>query len=138
MTRTPFAVLALAALLGAGAAQAQSAGQLIARLGATQIAPDTRSGDLTAPSFPGTQASIRSDTQVTAGLTWMWDDHVSLDLPLAAGFTHEIDGAGAIDGVGKIGEVKALPITLLVQYRFGEPSAKLRPYLGIEIGRAHV
>ena len=39
-------------------------------------------------------------------------------------------GAGAIAGAGKLGEVKALPVTLLAQYRFGAPTAKFRPYLG--------
>jgi outer membrane protein len=131
MFRTPRIALLAAALLLAGTAQAQSAGALIGRIGATSIQPNTKSGDLTAPSFPGTQADIGNDTQLTAGLTWMWTDNISLDLPLAAGFKHELTGAGAIAGVGKIGEVKALPITLLAQYRFFEPSAKLRPYVGI-------
>jgi outer membrane protein len=131
MFRTPRIALLAAALLMAGLAQAQSAGTLIGRLGATSIQPNTKSGDLTAPAFPGTQADIGNDTQLTAGLTWMWTDHVSFDLPLAAGFKHELSGAGAIAGVGKIGEVKALPITLLAQYRFLEPSSKWRPYVGI-------
>ena len=131
MIRTPRIALLAAALLTAGLAQAQSAGTLIGRIGATSIQPNTKSGDLTTPSFPGTRADIGDDTQPTAGLTWMWTDNISFDLPLAAGFTHELTGAGAIAGVGKIGEVKALPITLLAQYRFLEPSAKVRPYVGI-------
>lgn len=121
-------VLVLAA---ASAAHAQSAGSITVRLGATQISPEVKSGDLSAPAFAGTKADIKSDTQPTAGLTWMWTDNVSLDLPLAAGFTHEIVGDGAIAGVGKIGEVKALPITLLLQYRFMAPNDTFRPYVGI-------
>jgi outer membrane protein len=50
-------------------------------------------------------------------------------LPLALPFKHDIVGAGAIAGVGKLGEVKALPMTLLAQYRFGAVDAKVRPYL---------
>jgi outer membrane protein len=68
--------------------------------------------------------------QPTGGLTWMWSNNIALDLPLAAGFKHEITGDGAIAGVGKIGEIKALPATLLVQYRFGAPDAAVRPYIG--------
>lgn len=126
----PLAAVACLSTLGAGA-QAQSAGALIGRLSVTQISPDVTSGNLTTPSFPGTQADIGSNTQPTAGLTWMWTDNISFDLPLAAGFTHEITGAGAIQGAGKIGEVKALPITLLAQYRFFNADAPIRPYLGI-------
>jgi outer membrane protein len=121
---------ALAALLFAGTAQAQSAGTLTGRLAVTRIAPDVTSGDLTAPSFAGTQADITANTQPTGGLTWMLNDNVAVDLPLSVGFKHDLVGAGAIAGVGKIGEVKALPISLLFQYRFMAPDAQLRPYLG--------
>lgn len=132
MNKTFHAAFVLAAgLAAAGAASAQSTGALLVRIGATQIKPDVRSGDLTAPSLPGTQANIKSDTQPTAGLTYMVTDNLSLDLPLAAGFKHDIVGAGAIGGVGKIGEVKALPVTLLGQYRFFSASDRFRPYVGI-------
>ncbi|TDM05400.1 MAG: hypothetical protein C4K60_11475 [Ideonella sp. MAG2] len=130
-TRLKLSVLAAAALLSATAAQAQSAGTLLARIGATQIAPDVTSGDLSAPAFAGTKADIKSDTQLTGGATWMWSDEISIDVPLALGFTHDIVGAGAIAGVGKIGEVKALPVTLLMQYRFGDARSMIRPYVGI-------
>jgi outer membrane protein len=118
-------------VLAASAVHAQSAGTYTVRLSATQISPEVKSGDLSPPAFTGTQADIHSDTQPTAGITWMWTDNISLDLPLAAGFTHDIVGDGAIAGVGKIGEVKALPVTLLLQYRFMAPDATFRPYVGI-------
>ena len=125
------AALAAASLLAACAVHAQPAGSITVRVGATEIAPDTRSGNLSAPSFAGTKASVGSDLQPTAGVTWMWSNNISLDVPLAAGFTHQITGDGAIAGVGKIGEVKALPATVLAQYRFFAPDAAVRPYLGI-------
>ena len=130
INRVATAAVCLAGLALAGAAQAQSAGSIIVRAGATQIKPDVTSGDLTAPSFAGTQADIKANTQPTAGITYMLTDAISLDLPLAAGFKHEIVGAGAIDGVGKIGEVKALPVTLLGQYRFLGAKSAFRPYVG--------
>jgi outer membrane protein len=116
--------------LTAGTAQAQQAGNWMARVGATRISPDVSSGNLTPPSLPGTQADIDADTQLSGGITYMVTDHWSVDLPLALPFKHEIVGAGAIAGVGKIGEVRALPITLFGQYRFGVPAAQFRPYLG--------
>jgi outer membrane protein len=130
--QTPVAAALCAALaVIAAPAAAQSAGSLSVRFGATQIAPDTKSGDLTAPSLPGTQADVKSDTQPTGGVTWMWSDDIAIDVPLAAGFKHDMVGAGAIAGVGKIAEARALPITLLVQYRLFDANAALRPYLGI-------
>ena len=124
------AAFACALVAFAGSASAQSGGSIVVRGGVTQIAPDVTSSDLTAPSLAGTKADIKSNTQPTGGITWMWSDHIALDLPLSAGFKHDIVGDGAIAGVGKIGEVRALPVTLLVQYRFFGPLADLRPYVG--------
>jgi outer membrane protein len=119
-----------AALFAAGGAHAQSAGTMMLRAGATQIKPNVSSGDLSAPSFAGTQADIRANTQFAGGISYMLTDNVAVDLPLSLPFKHEVDGAGAIAGVGKIGEVRALPITLLGQYRFMEAKSAFRPYLG--------
>lgn len=125
----PLAALA-AGLLAACAAHGQAAGSLTVRLGATDVTPDTRSGNLSTPSFAGTRVSVGSNLQAAGGVTWMWTNNIALDLPLTAGYKHEITGDGAIAGVGKLGEVKSQPATLLVQYRFGAPDAAVRPYLG--------
>ncbi|HKX42789.1 MAG TPA: OmpW family outer membrane protein [Burkholderiaceae bacterium] len=130
-----FQSAALLAVVGtlAGAAlpaAAQSAGSVLVRVGATQIKPNVDSGDLSPPSLPGTKASVRSDTQLGAGLTYMVTDNIAVDIPIATPFTHELDGDGAISGVGKIGETKALPITVMGQYRFLDAKAPLRPYVG--------
>lgn len=133
MARTQIGLLALLLATGlgvSGTAAAQQAGSTLARIGVTKIQPDVESGDLTPPSFAGTKADIEADTQLTAGLTYMVSDHLAIDLPLSAGFKHDIVGDGAIGGVGKIGEVKALPITLLAQWRFLGADAPLRPYVG--------
>jgi outer membrane protein len=124
--------LALAAsfIALAGGAQAQAAGDLTLRAGATTITPHTSSGDLSAPSLAGTKVAVGSASQLSGGITWMYSDAFGIDLPLALPFKHELTGDGAIAGVGKIGTVKALPITLLGQYRFLGAKAAARPYLG--------
>lgn len=120
-------------LVAAGGAQAQTAGSWLVRAGATQISPQVSSGNLSAPSFTGTQVDVRSDTQLSGGITYMLTDHWAVDVPLALPFKHDIVGAGAIAGVGKIGEVKALPMTVFAQYRFLEPTARVRPYVGLGV-----
>jgi outer membrane protein len=117
-------------MLATGIAQAQTAGTLMLRLGATEIRPNVDSGDLSAPSLPGTKADIRSSTRLSGGITYMLSDHLAIDVPLALPFKHEIVGDGAVAGVGKIGEVRALPITVMGQYRFLDASSALRPYAG--------
>jgi outer membrane protein len=113
----------------ASTAHAQSAGTWLGRVGATRIAPDVTSGSLSAPSLPGTKTDVDAATQLSGGLTYMYTDHFAVDLPLALPFRHDLVGAGAIAGVGKIGDVKALPITLMAQYRFLEAQATVRPYV---------
>lgn len=127
------ALAALTATLGAVSVHAQTAGSLMLRAGATQIRPDVDSGDLTAPSLAGTKADIRSSTRLSGGLTYMLTDQIAIDVPLALPFKHAIVGDGAISGVGKIGEVRSLPITVLGQYRFLDASSVLRPYVGASL-----
>lgn len=119
-------------LLAAAPAQAQGKGPLTVRVGLTQITPDVTSGNLTAPSFAGTQADIGSASQLGGGINWALNDRWSLDIPLVVdGFKHDILGAGAIAGVGKIGEVKALPVTAMVQYQLLPAGSKIRPFVGV-------
>jgi outer membrane protein len=118
-------------------AQAQTAGTWMVRAGVSTIQPNVSSGDLTAPSLAGTQAGIKSASQASGGITYMLTDNVSIDLPLAFPFKHDIVGAGAIEGSGKIADVKALPATLLVQWRFMSPQDAFRPHVGAGLTYAY-
>lgn len=134
MTRT---LLALCGLLALGAAQAQPAGTWLVQAGLTRIAPDVSSGNLSAPSPVGTQVDAGADTQPTAQITYVHDGHWALALPVGAGFTHKIYGAGAIAGTGQIGSIKVLPVSVFGQYRFNEPEAQLRPYAMLGLSYAY-
>lgn len=126
-----------AAFLAAGSVCAQSAGSWMVRAGVTTVAPVGPSENLSAPSLyiPGTdtgsQTSTGSNTQLGGGITYMYTDNLSVDVPLALPFKHKLYGAGAIEGVGQIGEVQALPMTVFLQYRFLQATAKFRPYVGL-------
>lgn len=130
---------ALAAVAAAAAcgAQAQSAGTWMFSAGATRIAPNTHSGTLTPPSAPGTTIDVDADTQPTVSIGRMLTDHWSWEVPIGLGYKHRIEGSGAIAGVGQIGTVKVLPITLFAQYRFLEPAARFRPYAMLGLTYAH-
>ena len=130
---------ATAALISVAAlpVHAQSAGTWSARVGVTHIAPDVTSGNLSAPSPTGTQTDVGDATQLGGGITYMATDHVALDLPLALPFRHDLIGDGALKGVGKVGDVKSLPLTLIAQYRFREAEAAFRPYVGLGVTYAY-
>lgn len=125
------------ALACATLAQAQTAGSWMVRAGVTTIKPNVDSGDLSAPSLPGTKADIKSASQVSGGITYMYTDNLAFDLPLALPFKHDIEGAGAIGGVGKIADVKALPVTVLAQWRFMPAKSAFRPFVGVGLTYAY-
>jgi outer membrane protein len=133
MKNTAKLLLIPALLACAAAAQAQTAGTWMVRAGGTTITPNVSSGDLSTPSLAGTKASVGSSSRFSGGITYMVDNNFSVAVPLAVPFQHDISGDGAIAGVGKIADVKALPATLLAQWRFMEPNSAFRPYVGLGI-----
>jgi outer membrane protein len=125
------ALVASAIVLSCGiSAFAQKTGSLSVSVGVTKIAPDVTSGNLSAPSFIGTTVDVSSNTQLTGAVNYALSDNIVMHLPLGFGFKHKVIGTGAIAGVGVIGTTKALPVTLLAQYRFSDANAVLRPYAG--------
>lgn len=127
--------LALAAVaflaLAAGSASAQSAGSIQVKIGVTQISPQVDSGNLSAPSQPNTKIDVKAATSAVLTGTYMLTDHVSVEAYGGLPFKHDIVGDGTIAGVGKIGTVKQVSPTVLAQYRFLEPKAAVRPYVGL-------
>jgi outer membrane protein len=126
--------LLAAAVLGALVsvpAIAQEAGDWQVRVGVGLVAPDTGKEDLV---FEGTALdtfNIEVDDGVSAvfDVTYFLSPNWGVELLASTPFTHEINGKGALAGLGEIGETKHLPPTLSLQYHFA-PGADFRPYLG--------
>ena len=125
------------ALAAAGSAAAQSKGQFTVSVGATQIKPDVTSGAITAPALPNSIGDVEKDTQPMALITYSLTDNISLETAIGTPYKHKIYGAGAIAAGGQLGSVEALPAIVLAQYRFFEPSARFRPYVGIGVTYAY-
>ena len=124
------ALVASAALCGAGAAQAQVAGDVLVKLGWNKIMPKVRSEDLTAPSLPGSKIDLKSASALFFTATYMITDDISVEALGGLPYKHDIIGAGAVAGVGKIGSIHQVSPTLLLQYRFLAADAPFRPYIG--------
>ena len=124
------ALIALATASTCGLAMAQKAGSISASVGFTQISPSVSSGNLSAPSLPGSQVGLTNNSQLTLAFNYAVTDNINLHVPFGLGFKHSINGAGGIAGVGKLGDTKALPITVIGQYRFLDANAAFRPYAG--------
>ena len=124
------ALVAAAAVCGAGAVHAQAAGNVMVQLGWNKIMPKVRSSDLSAPSLPGSQINIKSASALFATATYMITDDISVEALGGLPYKHDIEGAGAVSGVGKIGTIHQISPTVLLQYRFLAADAPFRPYLG--------
>jgi outer membrane protein len=133
MKNTMKCILIPVVLACAATAHAQTAGTWMVRAGATTITPNVASGDLSPPSLAGSKAAIGNSTRFSGGITYMFNDNISFDLPVAVPFQHDISGDGAVAGVGKIADVKAAPVTLLAQWRFMEATSAFRPFVGLGI-----
>ena len=124
------ALVATAALCGAGAAQAQVAGQVMVKLGWNKIMPKVRSSELSAPSLPGSTIDIKSASALFFTATYMITDDISVEALGGLPYKHDIIGTGSVQGVGKIGSIHQISPTVLLQYRFLSADAPFRPYVG--------
>ena len=124
------ALVATVALCGAGAAQAQVAGQVMVKLGWNKIIPKVKSDDLSAPSLPGSKIDIKSASALFFTGTYMITDDISVEALGGLPYKHDIVGAGAVSGVGKIGSIHQVSPTVLLQYRLFGADAPFRPYFG--------
>jgi outer membrane protein len=131
MKKHNIVLIAATALLGlASTAQAQSAGTWAVKAGVVNIAPKVDSGDLSAPSLPGTKIDVKDATTLLFTVSYMITDNFSTELVLGVPPKHDIEGAGAIKGSGKLGSIVQISPTLLGQYHFFEAKSQFRPYVG--------
>ncbi|MDB5920777.1 MAG: hypothetical protein JWR40_5011 [Massilia sp.] len=122
---------AACAMALAANASAQSAGQFTAKVGAGKITPKVDSGDVSAPALPGSKVAVGSDTEPVFIFAYGLTDNISAELDLGLPYKHKLYGAGAIAGTGQLGTVEALPPSAFIQYRFFQPEAMVRPFVGI-------
>ncbi|WP_374567632.1 OmpW family protein [Ideonella sp.] len=138
MKKTLTSALMLTALaLASNAALAQDAGTVAVKFGYNQIVPQVSSGNLSAPSMPGTKIDVKEAGAPIFTLTYMYSSDISFELYAGLPYEHDIVGDGAIKGVGKIATVKQVSPTLFAQYRFLDKESTVRPYVGLGITYAY-
>lgn len=121
---------------------AYEAGDIILRIGATEVAPDADSDSLALNGsvdalngFLGAGPSsldVDDNTQLGINLLYMYNSNWGVELLAATPFEHTASGKGALAGVGDIADVKHLPPTLSAIYYFDSKS-KFKPYVGAGI-----
>jgi outer membrane protein len=131
------AVAIAAAITVSAAAPAQTAGTWSVKVGASRSMPKVSSDDLSAPAFPGMKTDVDSDTQPALVVGYMYTDHVSAELNLAAPYRSDLSGAGSISGTGKLGSADMLLPGVFAQYRFLDAKSLFRPYVGLGLTYAY-
>lgn len=109
---------------------AAEAGDWLVRARAIMVAP-TESSSGILPDAPTGEVSVDNAIMPELDFTYFITDNIAAELILAT-TNHDISGAAALDGAGKLADTWVLPPTLTVQYHF-LPDYSIRPYIGAGI-----
>jgi outer membrane protein len=117
------ALLALGFAASAVPALAVQQGDWLIRGGLGHVAP---TGESVTVPIVGGKVEADSATSLAINFTYMLSDNLGVELLGALPFKHDLTH----DSLGKVGETKQLPPTLLLVYNFA-PQSGVRPYAGI-------
>lgn len=104
-----------------------AAGDVLVRLRGILVAPTGKAGPIT-PGVPTGSVKVDDGYMPEVDFTYMATDHIGAEL-IVSTTKHNIQGTGAIAGLGKVASTWALPPTLTLQYHF-MPKSHVRPYVG--------
>lgn len=127
-------VVGMSCGIGTTALAAHSAGDILLRVGAVTVAPDTESETVSGlpDGVNNARVDVENNSQLSLTATYMLTDNLGLELLAATPFSHDIVGKGNLQGVA-VGETRHLPPTLSLQYHFGGKEGIFNPYVGIGI-----
>ncbi|MCI5136896.1 MAG: hypothetical protein D3922_00435 [Candidatus Electrothrix sp. AR1] len=113
---------------------AHSAGDILLRVGAVTVMPDTESGTVSGlpDGVNNARVDVEDNTQLSLTATYMLTDNLGLEVLAATPFTHDLVGKGDLEGVA-VGETQHLPPTLSLQHHFGDKDGMFNPYIGIGV-----
>lgn len=113
-------------------AVAYEQGDLLVRFGATTVAPDDSSSNISlAGGDLGFGVSVDNNTQLGLNVAYFITDRWNIEVLAATPFSHEVNVKTNPLGLGKLADVKHLPPTVTANYYFADVSSKLQPYAGI-------
>ncbi|KHL06105.1 UNVERIFIED_CONTAM: membrane protein, partial [Mumia flava] len=130
----------LLSLAATSLAHAQSAGQWVVNAGWMHLAPQDSSQPLTVHALgqsaevPGSGSTLANANTFALTTRYFVTDHVALETVLGVPPKLHLSGTGSLAPVGELGTARAWSPAAQVQYHFGEPNARVRPYLGVGLG----
>ena len=136
-TLTNIAIVAALAATSS-VAMANKTGDMIVRVGATNVTPSSdkatifAGGNTVDLGAGALTASVDSDTQLGLNFVYFATDKIAVELLAATPFSHDLkvhSGGTELD----LGKTKHLPPTLSALYYLNAPSDKFQPYVGLGI-----
>ena len=122
-------VVAAAAVLGCSAVLAQQAeGNWMMRVRVVDIQPVKKSDAIGALSIPADAVYVDNKAIPEVDFSYFFSKNLAAELILT--YPQKLDAM--VKGVGKVGDLDALPPTLTLQYHFS-PDTAFRPYVGAGI-----
>ncbi|MEQ6885409.1 OmpW family outer membrane protein [Salicola sp. Rm-C-2C1-2] len=120
------AALSITAIGAAAPAVAYDKGDTVVRGGIASVVPG---GSYSGVAGDNLDLRVDRDTQAAVSLSYMFTDHISLDLLAATPFEHDIEASQA--GGAAIGSTKHLPPTLTVSwFPLSGMDFGFKPYVG--------
>ena len=128
------AILALAALCAAGGAAAQERSNVV-KFGVVRYTTHSRTNGVTGPGVPaGADASTGDATTVAFEYERLFGPNWGIEAALGVPPRIHARATGSVSYLGDdILSAKNVSPTLFVNYHFGAPDARWRPYLGLGI-----
>ena len=120
-------------------AVSHEAGDIILRVGATEVAPDESSSLISTTAtgaLAATGAGVGDNTQLGLNIVYMMSDNIGIEVLAATPFEHDLTaiGLGAYGfATTDLGSTDQLPPTLTFNYFLGNANSTIRPYLGIGV-----
>ena len=127
------ALAATAVLCAATSASAQTVGGWSVALGYNKLSPQGTSDAMSAPSIVDSRFKAESDSEPILAFIYQVTTHFSGEVAIGTPYKSQLQGAGALQGIGNLGSAEMLPFTVFGQYRFFEPSATWRPFVGLGV-----
>ena len=118
-------VLALAALVSSSAFAQQAEGNWMMRIRAVDVQPVKKSDPIAALALPADAVWVESKLIPEIDFSYFFTKNLAAELILTIPQKMDVK----VNGVGKVGNFKALPPTLTLQYHF-TPDSDFRPYVG--------
>ncbi|MCY0387126.1 outer membrane beta-barrel protein [Robbsia sp. Bb-Pol-6] len=117
-------------------AHAQAAGDVLLNLGWFHVAPQDSSTPLRvntplgSAAIPNSSASVENSDTGGGSIGYFITDHVAVEGIFGYAPKMQLDGGGSLAALGNLGSANEWSPAVLLKYYFGEPDAKLRPYVG--------